>query len=336
MNRDISKRPPPELSSLADTLADAAEAITDRETARGLPADAAEAIARRVILDRLTAQADQADRIAGVDMAALFETFAAGCRSAQTARAYRRAWVRLVSWCNDTGKDPRALTAADIDTFVLYERAAKNPATGAAYSSATVRACVHGLAAFYRFACRHHPELKNPWPGCPVLPALVRPVAVIPTAAELRKIERAAADRGDAALALAVALMAATGIRIGGLEGLTVQKSGAWSTYSKGKTVHGADRLPAGILSRLPGPRPFAGEKSENIRKRFYTLTGDMQAAGLIAGRYSVHDIRHAYAEAHYRKNRDIYALSKALGHAGIAVTENYLRNSLGIDPAKR
>ncbi len=48
--------------------------------------------------------------------------------------------------------------------------------------------------------------------------------------------------------------------------------------------------------------------------------------AGLRA-RYSVHDLRHAFAVKLYQEGRDIYAVSKALGHAGVAVTERYLRS---------
>jgi hypothetical protein len=46
--------------------------------------------------------------------------------------------------------------------------------------------------------------------------------------------------------------------------------------------------------------------------------------------RYSVHDLRHAFAVRVYESTHDIYATEKARGHANVGVTETYLR-SLGL-----
>jgi site-specific recombinase XerD len=51
---------------------------------------------------------------------------------------------------------------------------------------------------------------------------------------------------------------------------------------------------------------------------------------GKVRARYSVHDLRHAFAVWLYTETRDIYAVEKALGHANVSVTETYLR-SLGL-----
>ncbi len=61
--------------------------------------------------------------------------------------------------------------------------------------------------------------------------------------------------------------------------------------------------------------RPFA-ETSETKLAEFETI----KAA------YWAHDFRHLYAVTEYRKDKDIYRLSKLLGHASIQVTETYLR----------
>jgi len=41
--------------------------------------------------------------------------------------------------------------------------------------------------------------------------------------------------------------------------------------------------------------------------------------------------MRHTFARNYYIQTRDVYALSKLLGHSSVAVTENYLRD-LGME----
>jgi site-specific recombinase XerD len=52
---------------------------------------------------------------------------------------------------------------------------------------------------------------------------------------------------------------------------------------------------------------------------------------GNLQARYSVHDLRHAFAVRLYESTHDVYQVEKALGHATVAVTETYLR-SLGLE----
>ena len=50
--------------------------------------------------------------------------------------------------------------------------------------------------------------------------------------------------------------------------------------------------------------------------------------AGRLDARYSVHDLRHAFAVRFYAgSGHDLYATKQALGHASVAVTERYLRS---------
>jgi integrase len=52
---------------------------------------------------------------------------------------------------------------------------------------------------------------------------------------------------------------------------------------------------------------------------------------GRLRERYSVHDLRHAFAVRLYQATGDVYRVEKALGHSSVAVTEGYLR-SLGLN----
>lgn len=59
--------------------------------------------------------------------------------------------------------------------------------------------------------------------------------------------------------------------------------------------------------------------------KAFKYLARKLHAAGEIRARYSVHDLRHAFAVRLYQATHDVYQVEKALGHANVAVTETYL-----------
>ena len=67
------------------------------------------------------------------------------------------------------------------------------------------------------------------------------------------------------------------------------------------------------------------------IADRFRLLLRSIGGAMVTDGRprFSIHDLRHYRACELYRATKDIYAVSKALGHSGTMVTERYLR-SLG------
>jgi integrase len=62
----------------------------------------------------------------------------------------------------------------------------------------------------------------------------------------------------------------------------------------------------------------------------FRYLAERLHVAGKLRETYSLHDLRPSFAVRLYKKNRDVYRVEKALGHATIAVTETYLQ-SLGL-----
>lgn len=84
----------------------------------------------------------------------------------------------------------------------------------------------------------------------------------------------------------------------------------------------------------------------EREGRLFPTLTLD---SGLLAGhwrwvrrnlpdgqRFRIHDLRHAYAIAEIRAGRDIYDLSRHLGHSSVKTTEIYLGYKVGGSPLSR
>jgi len=108
---------------------------------------------------------------------------------------------------------------------------------------------------------------------------------------------------------------------------------GAWKATTKGKEQSGT--LPAEARSAigkagLPLRAPFGEQTAGQIADAFRYLSAKLHAKGELRARYSVHDLRHAYAVRLYQGTRDVYAVKTALGHSNVTVTEKYLR-SLGL-----
>jgi integrase len=62
---------------------------------------------------------------------------------------------------------------------------------------------------------------------------------------------------------------------------------------------------------------------------------GRLVSEGKLGERYSCHDFRHYFAVREYSKDKDIWRVSRLLGHNGIAVTEKYLK-ALGESKRRR
>jgi integrase len=135
-------------------------------------------------------------------------------------------------------------------------------------------------------------------------------------------------------LGAAIVLMAYRGFRVGGLPELTI-KGGRFWTLTKGKVLSGelgAEALGALKAAGLPLRAPFGGLTARKIADRMRLVTARLVAEGKIEVAYSVHDLRHFFAVGEYRRTKDLYRVSKLLGHASIQVTETYLRGLGEVD----
>jgi len=93
-----------------------------------------------------------------------------------------------------------------------------------------------------------------------------------------------------------------------------------------------AEAILAIHAASLPIARPFAGTSETKLADAIRKKTAMLKVEGKLAAAYSAHDLRHLYAVTEYRKDRDIYRVSKLLGHASIQVTETYLRGLGEVD----
>jgi len=300
------------------------------EILTGLSDEQVEAIGHAVLFDRMKEYVDQNERVSRIDLAEERKAWLACYSSKNTQIAYGRSLDALEQWCRFSGASVLQLTAKEADDFILAERAKNHDAD-------SIRSIVYACSSFYRFLERRYAFVKNPLRGSRAIPRKTHSIAVIPNADEVKTLADAARNRGDDDLHAAIIVMAGLGLRIGGLPGL-VFRDNRWKTWSKGQDVIGTEAIPDDVRKVLVdrGSHPFEKCGQNAMRKRFERLSKILYDASDISCVFSVHDLRHFYAEGHYREHCDIYRLSRALGHSGIAVTEGYLRNSLGIDPRMR
>jgi site-specific recombinase XerD len=281
-----------------------------------------EKVARVVLVEEVKGKLRQAAQLERIDYQgerARFIASASRSGSERTRKLYGAALSRLEAWCERKGISPLEFTPARADDWIESEKAAGR-------APATVRLDVSGSSAFWTWLERRHTELHNPFRGTRARPTskATRRLAV-PSDAEIQRLQEEAKPE----LRAAIVLMAQAGLRVGGLPGLSITGE-RWTTTSKGKEQGG--RIPAeareAITSAgLPLRSPFGGVTAKSIAKAFEYLAKKQHAAGRLRERYSVHDLRHAYAVRLYEATRDVYQVKQALGHAGVAVTEKYLRS---------
>jgi integrase/recombinase XerD len=198
---------------------------------------------------------------------------------------------------------------------------------GEGRAAASVRRDVDASSSFFTFLERRHANIHNPVRGTRARPAKRALKKIeIPTPEEIEFILRALPSIERAS----IAVMALRGLRVGSLPSLVI-KGNRFETRSKGKDLTG--ELPEKALEAVKAdaavmnPRkPFARLTICAIEKRVQYQIGKLYKAGKISAVYSSHDFRHYFSVQEYRKNKDIYRLSKLLGHTSLQTTESYLK----------
>lgn len=272
------------------------------------------------LVDRMNRRAD----LAGIDYAqerAAFLAQAGRTGSEATRRTYAAALDRLEEWTRREGARLFDLSTKDADTWAVSLPGA----------SATKRKTIAAASSFYSFLERRYTAIRNPFRGSKARPA--KKAARKLEIPEPEELERILEELKPAPRAAAV-LMYRRGLRVGALPSLAV-RAGRFTATTKGKAQAGempAEALDAIKAAGLDSREPFAAWNAQRLADAFRYATKSLHARGEIRAAYSVHDLRHAYAVAEYRKDRDIYRVSRLLGHASIQVTETYLRGLGEID----
>ena len=286
-----------------------------------LSPDQLERLAQVVLGQRLARDLDRKVNLAAIDYLAERAAFIAQAgrtQSSNTRRAYEAALNRLDIFAARRGVAVMAMQPRDADDYAYA-------LTAEGRSPASVRRDIAGASSFFTFLERRFDAIRNPFRGTKARPAQqTTRKAIYPSMKEATMILEGLEPR----LRAAAAVMVYRGLRVGALPCLAI-RADRFTARSKGKDLSG--ELPDEVLraikaAGLPLPRPFAEMTETRIADAIRKLTGRLAEDGSIGAAYSAHDFRHLYAITEYRKNHDIYQLSRMLGHASIQVTEVYLR----------
>jgi len=297
-------------------------------TLADLAPDQLEQIARLVMTQRLAAEMHAAVDLAGVEWKKERETFLGDAKSPHTRRAYAAALDRLEAWASREGLNPLSLTAAHADHFIRSLKAESR-------ASASLRRDIAAVSAFFTFLERYHAAIKNPFRGTRIRPPRENKKETIAPSATDYEIISAGVPPIERAILAALALR---GLRAGALPTLEL-KAGKYHGKSKGKALKEGETsgitLPAAALDAikaagLDAKKPFAWISANAIERRINYHIGKLHKAGKIGAAYSCHDFRHYFAVQEYKKDKDIFRLSKLLNHANVSITQNYLRG-LGV-----
>ena len=209
-------------------------------------------IAQGVVVDELKAEMRRAIVAERVDWKAQRDAFLSDAHSRHTREAYGRALDHLGTWLELHALPASRLTPRLADDFIRDLRAMSGK------DADSVRLTVSACSSFFSFLDRRFDEIRNPFRGSRARPASTWTAAVIPSAAEIETLRAEA----EPALAAALAVAIETGLRVGGLPGLTIREDGTWNTVSKAHRLQAAEPLSAGTprafeAAELDPRRPF-------------------------------------------------------------------------------
>jgi integrase len=335
---------------IAARITEIAESMPELEE---LTPEAATQIMRLAVVDELKDQVRRRVAAERLDWKAERATFISDKTSKRTRAVYERALALLEVRMATHKLTPSELTPREADDFIRELRG-RQGRDGKLPDADTVRLVVSVCSSFFTFLERRDATIRNPFRGTKIRPRSTWPVATIPTKEELAVLIAEA----HPVLAAALAVAAETGLRVGALPGLSIREEGRYWTISKGKQVVGPDPLSKAAkrmihVARLDPQQPFslaslrrigwkwkdqAQTSTESLliarlQMKLQRLCQRLVAEGRINAVYSFHDLRHAFAETNAAYG--LRWLQRRLGHAAIAITEKYLRNTLALDTEK-
>jgi len=264
--------------------------------------------------------------------------------SNHTKKSYKKNLQNFLNWLGE--KSIQDVDALIVDDYISY---LKTVTTESNYSLnmkkrisvSTQRQRIMAVSSFWKSLLRWNVVPNNPWHGAN-LPAQRTDVInskKIPTDYELDEIEKLAlremtaiypGNKGitkkknnAARYAYAVLkILRSTGIRIGALPTLSIDRNGVYNARSKGSKVHGKlkdDVIQALELVGLNKNQPFNDYKPGSFTMWLWRASGN---------KYFAHSLRHRFSITWWNEpenGKDIVQLKNLLFHKSVRSTEVYL-----------
>lgn len=300
-------------------------------------------------LDRLLELTRSAESGAGqsVDLSRAIETFILDARAGGLSDATVRWYRSLLKRYADTVKvdDLTSVTANDIREYIVslkaqdvrFANAPQRPAVQGHLSQSTITGHVTALHAFWKWAAREY-SIANPCQNVKRMrPPKPSPKAIAST--DFVRLFNSCGDdeAGDRNRAL-LAFLADTGVRVGGLVGLKLEKlflpDHQAVILEKGDkprivvyTKYTRALLALWLNSRayqsdyvwtsLITGEPLTASGVDQLLKRLKLKAG-------VTGRVNPHSFRHAFAREYLKAGGDAIRLARLIGHSDVNTTAAY------------
>jgi site-specific recombinase XerD len=257
------------------------------------------------------------------------DVFLGKFKNLHTRRAYTAAITTLEKWVQDNHISMELLSGLEAQAFIDHLETKK-----LAFSS--IRRDAAALSTLYTFMLKESIVVYNPFnhvilkAGEPHKEPLIVPNSdeIKLILAEVPLIEKAI-----------IQTIISTGFYSGTLPTLKWRSNG-YKAICKGKLLTEIDKfgitLPPNVITaikaaHLDEEKPFADFSATALERRVNNHVGRLHEAGLLQAAYSCIDFRNYFAVQEFTANKDIYRLSKVLGHTALQTTQSYLWR-LGIE----
>ena len=284
--------------------------LTDASVYEDAP-DAVQEIARKAAyVNKVVRGAEQVETARAVPFEELQSRFLQTYKSVHTRTAYKSAISTWRAYCVSEGINPLLAEPMQADAFASHMCNDKSPRTA--------NLIINAVSSFYAMLAKWRVIPSTIFIKCKR--AKVQTITHrVPSEDDIKEAIAEARRRGRNHVADAIILLRATGLRVGALK--TIKADRVHNVYK-------AESKSSEIVIKIPDDM-----KRMNITKWHKIETAKLQQhiRRAFKSRYSVHDIRHAFAIDLYRKSgNDIYSVMRALCHASVNTTINYL-HGIGI-----
>lgn len=274
-----------------------------------------------------------------------------------TREAYKRDINSYLSWCSESGVEPREALFTHINSYARHLEQTVDPRTAKALAPTTVARKLSGLSSWYDFMMKLGVVAMNPVAGAD-RPYVSRDhsatIGLSPTEVDALL---AAAEADSARSHAIVAILADLGLRVGEVIRLdlndlgherghrTIRFSGKGGKLRRRALAQGtAEALDAYLRHRagrtgvtpddLTGP-VFATERGRPLDRHavFRLVRRLAEKAGIPSAQdLSPHSLRHAFATTAREEGVPLEDVQDAMGHADPRTTRRYDRDRHNLD----
>ncbi len=328
---------------LLNNINKAVLSVLDAPELEALSEKQIESIAKKYYIEKLTNEFAREVKKKELDRDGLnhyVQQWLDGFSSRHTRRSFQKNIDLFLLWLNK--KSIVEVDSRIADKYIVELKG------NTALSVNTIRQRIASCSSFFSTLARWNVIDKNPFIGIRGLPKkkiTVKQENQIPSNIELDTLEEYALKAihdaqgvrgrgvkrklsGNVYALAALKVLRSTGLRVGALQCLIIDKNRYYKAVSKGSVAQG--RLSEEIVSFLDGLGLSSRQPFQHYSPNAFSiwlwrsLTGG-ELRKSINKIFSPHGIRHRFAIDFYKQTKDVHELCKRLGHSSLLVTTAYL-----------